>query len=212
MPLDQSAERCRIESCAGQRAYAPNVQRALTRLGYVVVEVDTHRDGPAPDLRIADDRNPDSLPTTAQDPRTPIVLLTGSAGWVQDPRVVGRVRRPAGLGDLYRVVQQALETHPRLAPRVATELQARIVRRDQGWPSAIMTLSERGCMAYTTDVLMQGDRVHLHFTLPGFGLIDICARVVWSRDQGAGLVFTDATHTFCAAIDEYVGSRLSSSL
>jgi hypothetical protein len=209
MQVERAQERCRIDSRVGQLAFAPNVRKAMERLGYNLVEVDAHDTARTPDLRIADDRHPESLPCSTLDPRTPIVLLTGASGSIHDPRVVGRVRRPAGLADLYRVVQQAVETHPRSAPRVDTKLSARIVRRDQGWPGVVMTLSERGCMAHTTEAMVQGDRVHLHFTLPEFGLIDICARVVWSRGQCAGLVFTDADHRLRSAIDHYVGDRLA---
>ena len=63
----------------------------------------------------------------------------------------------------------------------------------------------------STKVLVQGDRIHLHFTLPAVGLIDVCAHVVWSRGQCAGLVFTDAAHESRSAIDAYVSDRLASS-
>ena len=209
MQVERAQERCRIDSHVGLLAFAPNVRKAMEKLGYSLVDVDAHDTSRPPDLRIADDRDPGSLPSSALDPRTPIVLLTGSSGSIHDPRVVGRVRRPAGLVDLYRVVQQAVETHPRSAPRVDTELSARLVRGDQSWSGVVMTLSERGCMAHTSEALVQGDRIRLQFTLPEFGMIDISARAVWSRGQCAGLVFTDADHRSRSAIDHYVGDRLA---
>jgi hypothetical protein len=209
MQLERAQERCRIDSHVGQLAFAPNVRKAMGRLGYNLVDVAAHDTARPPDLRIVDDRDPEGLASSALDPRTPIVLLTGSSGSTHDPRVVGRVRRPARLADLYRVVQQAVEPHPRSAPRVDTKLTARIMQGDQAWAGVIMTLSERGCMAQTKGALVQGERIQLHFTLTDSGKMDIGARAVWTRGQCAGLVFTDADHDSRGAIDHYVGDRLA---
>ena len=211
MRVERTTERCRIDSQVGRLAFAPNVRKALTRLGYTVVDVDTHNTVRPPDLRIADDRHPASLPAKALDPHTPIVLLTGNVRSIDDPRVVGRVRRPAELGDLYRVVQQAVETHPRLAPRADTDLPARITHRDRIRDGEVMTLSERGCMIHSNEGLTQGDRIMLQFTLPDWGPMEVGGRVVWSRGQYAGLVFGETAHDSRGVIDSYVGDRLANS-
>ena len=65
-------------------------------------------------------------------------------------------------------------------------------------------------MAHTPNALVQGERIQLHLTLPDFGLIDVSARVVWSRELCAGLVFTDPANESRVAIDSFVGERLSS--
>ena len=54
-------------------------------------------------------------------PSIPVVALTGRYGVTgADSRVVGALRRPVGIHELYRVLQQVLEETPRSVPRVPT--------------------------------------------------------------------------------------------
>src|SRR5262249_12426521 len=109
---------------AAPEAFAPRTRPLFPKPGHPVADpralaaMQGQGDGARPDVRIVDER---SLGEVREEsgPPVPIVVLSGRHGVTgADPRIVGAVRRPAGLHELYRLVQQVLEETPRTSPRV----------------------------------------------------------------------------------------------
>ncbi len=123
-------------------ALAPITRVILGKLGYAILtpeEFETlaqSMDRVRPDLRIVDERNLFEVPE--DNPATPIIVLTGRHGTTgMDTRIVGAVKRPAGLHELYRLLQQVLEDAPRTTPRVPTHLNARCSKNGRDWTGAL---------------------------------------------------------------------------
>ena len=86
----------------------------LWKLGYALVPAS---EPASPQLRIVRE---DRL-AEVEGADEPIILLAhGHRARSRDERVVGRLKRPGRLHELYRLLQVALEPHPRAVPRVAT--------------------------------------------------------------------------------------------
>lgn len=213
MPDDTRAV---IASYVDGRSFAPGTRLALERLGYRVVwaSLHGHFDDPSwrPSVRIADERLTSRLPAPEDDPDTPIVLLTGPRpAACHDRRVVGRVPRPAELRHLYPLLQQALERHPRRAPRAPTRLSARLGREDRRWNGSVLTLSERGCLFQAGAPLPTGHGVNLDLALPAVGSVSLRARSLYhpgSRERAA-LAFEPSDDDARARIARYVTQRLA---
>jgi hypothetical protein len=145
------------------------------------------------DLFLIDDRRLDEVDTAEEadaETAVPIVLLTGKQGASgADPRVVGAVKRPAGLHDLYRLLQQVFEDTPRSTPRVATRLLARCAEGDRSWESRVLSLSENGCLLRSPEAIALGQRIQLEFSLPGSGQVCLEAEATYQLLPDVGLVF-----------------------
>ena len=162
---------------AAPEAYAPMARAILSRLGYRIVEPDEYPAVAAelglerPHLRLVDERSLADV-EDEEDPPVPIVVLCGRHGVTgADPRIVGAIRRPAGLHEIYRLVQQVLEDTPRSTPRVPTHLAARCKRDGREWRGAVLSLSENGCLLRSPEPLLLGSRIALGFELPRSGSI-----------------------------------------
>lgn len=196
-------------------AFAPGAQSALVRLGYNLVTPFTaarQRGAGAllrPVLRIVDERQLDQVPVEAGTP-LPILLLVGrrSAG-TRDSRAVGTARRRATVGDLYALLQRALEPRPRAVPRVPDAIPARCTRDGREWTGLIRSLSEKGCLIESGESLEKDLRVELSFPLAGRGMVRLPAQSSYVEGESAGLVFRGATDLSRSAIAEYVSSRLA---
>lgn len=197
----------------GSRALAPGARVELRALGYELVPAPVGRRGrnpDAPSLRVVDERHFDRIPTPDEDPKTPVVVLTGARPLpIDDPRIVGRARRPADTLALYPIFQRALEKHPRRVPRVPTQLPARCIRGDRRWPGAVLSLSEGGCRLRTTESVEAGHRFNLQFAIPGGGLINARARCVYGGDESVGVQFCGPTDVDRLRIRGYVSERLA---
>jgi hypothetical protein len=133
---------------AAPAAFAPATLSILSKLGYAIVDPEVFArladEDDRPDLYIVDERNLAEVPDDGGSP-IPIVVLTGRHGVTgADIRIAGAIQRPAGLHELYRLVQQVLEDTPRTTPRVATHIPARCRRQGKEWQSALVSLSENG--------------------------------------------------------------------
>ena len=123
-----------------------------------------------PDLLIVDERRLDEARGTVAGECPPIILLTGRQGAPQPPaEVVGIVKRPAGLHDLYRLLQQVFEDTPRGVPRVPTLIRAHCRRGAEEWDGALLTLSENGALLRSETAPPLGSRFELSFDLPASG-------------------------------------------
>ena len=201
-----------IESHTGPRALSATTRAALTGLGYDIVPGSrTAAQEWKPSLRLVDERRLDEIPTASQDPATPIVSLTGARPLRrEDPRIVGRVRRPAPLTDLYRLIQEALEEHPRKVPRVPTQMAARCVRADRRWVGAILSISSGGCLLQSREPVEPDSRFNVQFALPEYGLVDLRGRAIHRRGDFAGVAFPTVPEQARTAIESFVTERLAS--
>jgi hypothetical protein len=204
-----------LVSHAGPEAYAPLARVILTKLGYQIVEPD---DLPAaaaelglerPHLRLVDERTLADV-EEEEGPPVPIIVLCGRHGVSGvDPRIVGAIRRPAGLHEIYRLVQQVLEDTPRSTPRVPTHLTARCRRNGRVWRGAVLSLSENGCLLRSPETLLLGSRIALGFDLPRRGVIELNAEVSYQLVPDLGLIFSATPPDVREAISGYVTDVLS---
>jgi hypothetical protein len=126
-----------------------------------------------------------------------------------DPRIVGAVRRPAGLHEIYRLVQQILEDTPRSTPRVPTHLAARCQRDGREWRSVVLSLSENGCLLRSPETLLLGARFRLGFDLPRSGAVEVDAEIAYQLVPDLGVVFNATSPGVREAIGGYVSAALA---
>lgn len=200
---------------AAPEAFAPLARNILAKLGYRIVDPE---DFPAvaaelglerPHLRFVDER---SLADAGdeEDPPVPIVVLCGRHGVTgADPRIVGAIRRPAGLHEIYRLVQQVLEDTPRSTPRVPTHLAARCQSEGREWRGAVLSLSENGCLLRSSEPLLLGSRIALGFELPRSGKLELDAEIAYQLVPDMGVVFNATSPSVREAIGAYVASALA---
>jgi hypothetical protein len=198
------------------RAFAPGARLALEQLGYRVVWASTqgHFDDvswPA-SARIVDERHLERLPDPDKDPDTPIIALCGSRRRpYHDRRIAGWVQRPAELAALYGVLQSALESHPRRAPRVQTRLSARLGCDDRRWSGNVLTISEHGCLFEADDTIPSGPGLNLQLALPAGETLAVRARTLYSDGsrERAALAFEETPAAARERIASYVSTRLA---
>jgi hypothetical protein len=201
---------------ASPEAYAPMARAILSKLGYRIVEPDEYPAVAAelglerPHLRLVDERSLADV-EDEEDPPVPIVVLCGRHGVTgADPRIVGAIRRPAGLHEIYRLVQQVLEDTPRSTPRVPTHLAARCKRDGREWRGAVLSLSENGCLLRSPEPLLLGSRIALGFELPRSGPVEVDAEIAYQLVPDLGVVFNATSPGVREAIGGYVTSALAS--
>jgi hypothetical protein len=195
----------RIDVRVPSRDFSDGVEMALDRLGYELLRASNR--GEAPDVRFVAAGRLSRLPAEAIEP---VVLFGGLRSKdAEDPRVIGIVERPAGLDELYRLLQSGLETTPRAVPRITASIPARSLREGIDAPGAIMSLSEKGCLLRSTVKLPGEGALKLQFTLPGRGLIDTWAEPRSDAGRELGLVFDDLPDATRFAIADYVTTSLT---
>jgi hypothetical protein len=185
---------------AAPEAIAPMTRVILAKLGYVIVtpeefeSLDPEIVRRGPELRIVDE-----------------LVLTGRHGVTgADPRIMGAVRRPAGMHELYRLIQQVLEETPRTTPRVPTHIVARCERRGVEWRVAILSLSENGCLLRSPEPLLLGTRIDLRFGLPNAGALELVAETAYQLVPDTGVIFHATSPDDRAAIGLFVKEALVS--
>jgi hypothetical protein len=203
--MPESANLRRIEVRVPSRDFAEGVERALGRLGYLLVPA---RSGSQPpELRFVAAGRLGRVPATASEP---VVLFGGHRSRdAEDARVIGVVRRPAELHLLYPLLQSALEEHPRAVPRIKASLPARSSRAGIDAPGAILSLSEKGCLLRSTVRLPGDGALRLQFALPRVGLIDTWAEPRNDAGRELGLLFDGLPDSSRLAIADYVRTSLT---
>ena len=206
----------RIGVRIGPKSLAPRVLEALRALGYVMIDLDSERipqeSRDACGLWLVDsDRLPELPgPEEAADRRI-LLIASARSDAPLDSRIFATTRRPARLGAVYEMIQSALESTPRSAPRIRTQLSARCIRGEHRSIGAVLSLSEGGCLLRSGERIARGARVDLQFALPSFGLISTRAECRYAREGDAGLAFeasgADVRHT----ISHFVTSQLAES-
>jgi hypothetical protein len=201
---------------AAPEAIAPMTRVILAKLGYVIVTPEEFESlGPdivrrGPELRIVDERNLADIPED-KGAQVPVLVLTGRHGVTgADPRIMGAVRRPAGMHELYRLIQQVLEETPRTMPRVPTHIVARCKRRGVEWKVAILSLSENGCLLRSPEPLLLGTRIDLRFGLPNAGSLELVAETAYQLVPDTGVIFHATSPDDRAAIGLFVKEALVS--
>ena len=191
---------------AAPDAIASITRVILSKLGYAILTPEEFEplaetlDRHLPDLRI--ERNLAEVPDE-DGGSVPIIALTGRYGTTGvDSRIVGAVKRPAGLHELYRLLQQILEETPRSTPRVPTHLSARCRRQGSEWRSAVVSISENGCLMRSPEPLLLGSRISMSVLLPRSGPLDLEAEVAYQLVPDVGLIF----HTTSPRQREALGS------
>jgi hypothetical protein len=200
---------------AAPEAFAPRTRLLFQKLGYAIVDPDelsalmASGDCERPDLRIVDERSLGEVPEDS-GPQVPIVVLSGRHGVTgADSRIVGAVRRPAGLHELYRLVQQVLEDTPRASPRIPTHLPARCRVGEREWASSVLSLSENGGLMRSPETPTLGTRLEMSFALPRAGLLRIDAEIAYQLVPDLGIVFNGTSPAVRDAIKTYVQEALA---
>ena len=199
-------------SHAPPQAYAPMTRVILGKLGYLILlpeEIESL--GPAepirPVLRLLDERQLAELPD--EDDGVPVVLLTGRHGVTgADPRIAGAVKRPAGMHEMYRLIQQLTEETPRSTPRVATHLVARCHKSGREWKATVLSLSENGCLVRSPEPMLLGGRVDLSLDLPRLGAIELEAETAYQLLPDVGMIFNGTPAPARQAIVSFVTRTL----
>lgn len=205
---------------ARPEAFAPSAWVLLCRLGYSMWLAEDYdrrsedeREDDRPALRIVDERRLGEVEDEPGWDPTPVLLLTGRHGATgADARVSAAVRRPAGLHELFRVMQQLLESKPRAVPRVPVHLRARCERRGRSWDVSILSLSENGCLVRSIEPLPLETHVRLAFDLPlssPFAHLEIEADTAYQLLPDMGLVFSGIAPGERKALQSFVLSAVA---
>ena len=185
---DTLAGKRRIASYALERDYAPFARSLLWKLGYAVLPAEEVSD---PELRIVRE---DRLAEVAKLAPLPMILITDrrqpESG---DARVTGMVRRPAGVPPLYRLMQSALEDHPRAVPRVSSALKARASNDVYTYDLEVRSLSENGCLLAGPKLPALDTTWNLHVEFPWGEKIDVTAIVSYEQSGNVGALFQSMT-------------------
>ena len=175
-----------IASHARDSDYAPTSRVLLWKLGYALLPPE---EAPDPAVRVVRE---DRLAEVAGPTREPIILLTrGRRRKPADPRVLGSLQRPAGLHELYRLLQAATETNPRAVPRVPCALKARASTDTQQWDLTVTSLSENGGLASGAPRPRLDTRIQLDIELPWGESVGGPAIAAYEQGEQLGFVFHD---------------------
>ncbi len=204
-----------ILSLARPTAYVPLSRAILGRMGYAIVPLEEWRSHPPlaerePRVVLVEDRLLAELPEAAPFDRLPILLLTGRDGvTTRDRRVIGAIPQPAGLHELYRLLQQLIEPIPRGALRIATDLPVRLRMGEKEASGSLLSLSENGGLLRTLAPMRLGSRIDLSFDLPCGQRIETAAEASYQLIPDFGLVFQSTPAALRGAIRSFVEEHLA---
>jgi hypothetical protein len=201
-----------ILSLARPEAYVPMARSILGRIGYAIVSPSEWRShaelaNATPGLCLVDERQLDG---DGELPDVPLVVLS-SRGRAEfdDRRVLGVVAKPAGLHELYRLFQEALEPAARSHLRALTNLPVRLRREGREWHGALLSLSENGCLVRSAEPLELGAQLEVAFELPHTGRIETKAESCYQLVRDTGLVFQATAPAARRAIQGFVEELLA---
>lgn len=188
-PLESALQgKRRVASYAAEADYAPFARAMLWKLGYAVLPPQELGDA---ELRIVRE---DRLAEVTQLPSRPLILLTDRRQpEIGDARVSGTVRRPAGVHALYRLLQAALEEHPRNVPRVTVSLPARASSAAHHFELVVRSLSESGCLLAGPKLPLLDTPMDLDIEFPWGEKIRVAAVVAYEQAGNAGALFQQTT-------------------
>lgn len=215
MNLRPLAQRLLV-SHARSAAFVEKTVAILGRLGYRIHDAERFTEAESrlgePELMIVEETRLSDLDDSGPLARfgaLPRILLTGRRGVrSEDPRVVGAIHRPAGLHDLYRVIQQVFEDTPRTTPRVPTDLPVRCGRNGESFEGALLSISENGGLLRCEAELPLGTSFRMHVALPRAGELALRAEAAYQLVPNTGIVFSGLAPHDRAAIGEFVTDAL----
>jgi hypothetical protein len=200
---------------ASDQSFVPLTRAILAKMGYAIIPAqELPRLPPAlvnrpPDLCIVDERRLGEIAPDGES-SAPLIVLTGPKGvGTDDPRILGAVRKPAGLHELYRLIQQGLEENPRSAPRVYTNIPASCRFQGREWQGTVLSLSESGCLLRSPTPLHLGCEIRLSFEIPPLGPIETAAEAAYQLPPDLGLVFCSSPPSSRDAIRTFVEQTLA---
>ncbi|MCP3986840.1 MAG: PilZ domain-containing protein [bacterium] len=199
---------------ARPHAFVPLTRTILSRLGYALLDPEDWRESSywaerEPELLVVDEPRLAEVRAIDSQTHAPILMLTGRRGASPGgPRLLGAVHKPAGLHELYRLLEQALEDTPRISPRVSIDLPAQLKRDGREWPGELLSLSESGCLLRSTEPLPLGSAFELSFELPDGGRINTRAASTYQLLPDTGLVFEATPAAGRQAIVQFVEHAL----
>lgn len=202
MDAEQTSESPKrtIVQFASRDSLATMTGPILSRLGYRIVSAEEDEafrqlmPERRVDLLLVDERRLGEVSDTdeggAHLAGVPIVLLSGKHGATgADPRIVGAVKKPAGLHDLYRLLQQVFEDTPRTTPRVSTHLRVQCETDSAQWDSRMLSISENGCLLRSPESILLGQRIQLEIDLPNQGKVAVEGEAAYQLLPDTGFVF-----------------------
>lgn len=196
---------------ARPECFVDRTESILARLGYVILqpeEFESRSKGelPAgsPDLYLADERRLAEVPAPEGQAERPIIVVTGRHGTEStDPRIVAAVRRPAGLHDLYCILQRIFELTPRSTPRIPVQIDVDCSAGGRMFEAEMRSLSESGALLRCEEKLPLGSTFELKLTLEGVGPVALMAEAAYQLMPDLGVVFSgidpavrDSVNTF----------------
>jgi hypothetical protein len=200
---DALAGKRRIASYAVERDYAPFARAMLWKLGYAVLPPEEIA---APELRIVRE---DRLAEVTPLPERPLILLTDRRQpEIGDERVNGVVRRPAGVAALYRLLQAALEEHPRSVPRAAVSLPTRGTKGSQIYELVVRSISEHGCLLAGPKLPPLETALDLLIEFPWGEKLEVAAVVSYEQSGQVGALFQQLTPSARLRLEKLVARLL----
>jgi hypothetical protein len=185
---DAVEDRRRIASFAKESDYAPFARALLWKLGYAVLPPEELGDA---ELRIVRE---DRLAEVAKLPPLPLILVTdrrqAESG---DARVAATVRRPAGVPVLYRLLQEALEEHPRAVPRVPVALPVRAKGSFHEYELTVRSISESGCLLTGPKLPPLDATLELGIEFPWGEKVELASTVAYEQAASVGALFQHPT-------------------
>jgi len=206
-----------ILSVAPERLFVPHSRVILGRLGYAIVMENDWRQEPilaarTPELVVVGSRGWPALEAERGLRHLPRILIQeGREAPPEGAPLVGVVRGPAGLHELFRLFQQALEATPRGSVRVPTALPAQVRAGGEQWPAQLCSLSERGCLLQIESdcPVALGLELELRFELPEGSPVMTLAESVYHAQAATGVVFAETPPSARRAIARFVESQLA---
>ena len=201
---------------APETAFVNRTKSILGRLGYAIYDPKEFAalgssDLPpgSPHLFIADERRLEDVSDTHEDAEKPIIMLTGRRGTdADDDRIVAAVRRPAGLHDLYCILQRIFEQTPRTTPRIPVTLGATCGQRERRWEAEMVSLSENGALLRSAETVSLGSIFDLAFELSEGQRVVLRAEAAYQLMPDLGIVFSGVDPAVREQIAAYVQDEI----
>ena len=201
---------------AHETAFVDRTKSILARLGYSIFDPKEFEaadpielPGGSPHVYVVDERRLEDLPDADEAADTPVIVLTGRRGTdSDDPRIVAALRRPAGLHDLYRILQAVFELTPRSTPRIPVTLGVTCGQKERRWEAEMVSLSENGALLRSNEKISLGSSFDLAFHLDEGERVVLRAEAAYQLMPDLGVVFSGVEPAVRERIAAYVKDEI----